>query len=489
MLLADCTITEDSPEQLPGRGLDRSTGDNDGSTIETAELLDLLDLLREDARIGPAMLDRELRKLAGEAASLERAVAELGEAGHNLATHAASQAAAAPRLRMLRRLLDQHVATLASTLEAASITEESRAAALAETKAFGDAMADGLGEIETVLTPSSRYTDALAKVIGTSQMGRGAEAGIAPGIEASRQKLGQLGSRLLLALRLPCAQERRRAPRQPVRIAAALQCGDRRWVGETVDLAQGGALVAVETSFDRPPVGGSAKLDLAELGVFPVRIVGLSAKGVHLAFDGLTAAQRGILDGRLAALAALDAPFFNLARWAAREVEAGFARGVAASEIAETALFVSPASLLATADADAAAAPAETGLAEAARDFLCRRLAPLQAQIAASRGEIVYATCSDRHGYLAVVTAGPAASAAIADVADDVPAILGLSGKLDESENGIIAARNRQPQLVVSPRRHLREVAVPITIDGRHWGAFRLGFSTAEEARPKRGSR
>jgi|GEM_PF-2562166 len=55
-------------------------------------------------------------------------------------------------------------------------------------------------------------------------------------------------------------------------LASHARGADRRWTGETIDLARGGAPVAVETVFERPPIGGCARLELADLGTFRARI-------------------------------------------------------------------------------------------------------------------------------------------------------------------------------------------------------------------------
>jgi len=497
MLLAESAATDEMIERFSSR---RSTPPRGGSSgDEAAALLDLFELLREDVRLGAATLGRELKRMATEATMLEHTIDTLDAAGHALAVQAAAQAAALPRLGMLRRLLDRQLTALAGLAETAAgpgADAAARGRSVEEAKALGASLAQGLNELGAVMSPSDAYTEALSRVIGASAVRRGAEGSLKTGIEASRRRLERFEARLLLALRPPGAAERRREVRLPVRLAAVLHCGDRRWRGETVDLARGGTLVALEASFDRPPVGGSVRLELADLGPFPARIVGLSAKGVHLAFDDPTPAQCAVLEGRLAALAALDAPFVNLARWAAREVEASFARGVASGEITQATLFASPATLLATGESEPtgrhpvpAAGPstgADVAMAAAARTFLQQRLPPLQKQIAASHGEIVYATCADRHGYLAIVTAGAAVGAIAAGSADQVPPILGRGGRLDDSDSGLLAARSRLPHCVTAPSRGLREVAVPITVEGRHWGAFRLGFAPTSDGGTRR---
>jgi hypothetical protein len=473
MLLMDSTM-DDAPFRARA-GVEPQPEAVDGAAAAHAEFADLLALLREDVRLGVGQLVHELGQLAGDAATLERAVSSLDQAGHTLAAHAAGQIAALPRIGVLRRLLDRHVAAVETALDAGN-DAGAIATAAEEARQSSRLLADTVGEVEAAFAPQPAHTEALATVVEVGalrlEMERGVDQRINERMAAVRRRLERFEARLLLALRLPGAKERRREPRLPVRLPVELRCADHRWTGETVDLARGGALVAVVTSFERPRIGGCAQLDLGGLGTFATRIVGLSARGVHLAFDRPTAHLRAALDDRLAALAALDAPFFQLARWAALEVEASFARGVAAGAIGEDVLFASPAALLVE-PADAATGDDGTSPAVAARDFLARRLGPLQAQIAASRPELVYATCTDRHGYLPLVTAGPAATT----VSSAEPLLLlAMSGCLDESYDGMLAARTRQERLAPLAVRGCYEIAIPITCQGRHWGAFRIGF-------------
>lgn len=477
MLLVD-SIMDDAPFRARAGVEPRQDALRDGATAAHAELADLLALLREDVRLGVGQLAHELGQLAGDAASLERGVSSLDQAGHTLAAHAAEQIASLPRVGMLRRLLDRHVAAVEAALDAGS-DASAIAMAAAEARQSSRLLAEAVATVEAALAPQPVHTEALATVVevGALRLGieRGVDQRIGERMAAVRRRLERFEARLLLALRLPGAPERRREPRLPVRLPVGLRCGDHRWTGETVDLARGGALVAVATTFERPRIGGCAQLELGGLGTFAARIVGLSAKGVHLAFDRPTPDLRAALDGHLAAVAALDAPFFQLARWAALEVEASFARGVAAGAISEEVLFASPAALLFD-STESAAGDEGTASALAARDFLARRLGPLQAQIVASRPELLYATCTDRHGHLPVVTAGPVATAKSSTAAEEPLLLLAMSGCLDESYDGMLAARARQERLAPVSIRGCYEIAIPISCQGRHWGAFRIGF-------------
>ena len=477
-MLVDDSTTDDAPFRQQAEVEPRPSA-HDAAGLAHAELVDLLALLREDVRFGVGKLRHELGLLADDATSLERAVGGLDRAGHRLASHAAAQTAALPRFGMLRRLLDRQLKAVDAVLDAAGVSGSPPSAA-EEARQLGGLLTDALTELEAAFAPQPAHTEALGTVVEVGALRLGVNQDVGERLAATRHRLERFESRLLLALRPPGAPERRREPRLPVRIAASLRCGDRRWTGQTVDLARGGALVAVETAFERPPIGGCAGLELAGLGVFAARIVGLSAKGVHLGFEQLAPERRAAVDGHLAAIAALDAPFFQLARWAAREVEASFARGVAAGQISDLALFASPAALFLGAP-EAAGMDPSVALAIAARAFLGQRLAPLQAQIALGRREIVYATCTDRHGYLAVVTPGPAAATSASGHGEAPPPILAMSGSLDESYDGMLAARARQQLLAHTASPGLYEIAVPITVEGRHWGAFRIGFRRAGE--------
>ncbi len=472
MLIVDSTTDESPHCHLPD--VDPGRRRHDAPTGDHEALLDLLALLREDIRLGAGQLSYDLRRVAGDATVLETKVRGFDELGHKLAAHGAAQAAGLPLLGTLRRLVQRHLEAVDAVLDGVG-SAASAVAGVDEARRLGELLSSALTEIETALAPQQAHIEALAEMMELSTLRRRADRGLDEQIDAARYRLERFEARLLLTLRPPEAGERRREARLPVHIAARLHCGERCWTGATVDLARGGALVAVETPFDRPPIGGCARLELAELGAFPARIVALSAKGVHLAFDQLASARRVVLERRLAALVAVDAPFLNLARWAAREVEALFARGIAAGEITETALFSTPAALL-VGSVEAAGAGESVALAATARDFLGERLAPLQAQIAACRDETAYATCTDRHGYLPVVTAGPAVARDADDRRAGRPSLLQCSGKLDESCNGMMAARSRRHYVASMPDPQTREIAVPINVEGRHWGAVRLGF-------------
>lgn len=237
------TITD---EALPSHfGAIESRGrEHDASADAGAEFEDLLALLREDIRLGATQLSRDLKIIAAETAAAERAIVGLDAVAHTLVSHTVAQTAALPLLGTLRRLVDSHLQVVERLLEGGA----GDVAVAGEARELGQLLNSVLSELETAFAPQPAHTEALARVIEIAALRQRPAQTNSERLEATRRRLERFEARLVLALRSPGTNERRREPRLPVRIAASLRCGDRCWIGETVDLAMGGALVAVERS-------------------------------------------------------------------------------------------------------------------------------------------------------------------------------------------------------------------------------------------------
>ncbi|WP_293994669.1 methyl-accepting chemotaxis protein [Sphaerotilus sp.] len=114
---------------------------------------------------------------------------------------------------------------------------------------------------------------------------------------------------------------------------------------------------------------------------------------------------------------------------------------------------------------------------------LAERLFPeVQEQVLSSSDKVVYCIAVDRNGYVAVhnrVYCQPQRrSDAVWNTANS------RHRRIFNDRTGLASARNRRPFLVQTYRRDmgggsfvlLKEVAAPILVQGRHWGALRIGY-------------
>ena len=106
-------------------------------------------------------------------------------------------------------------------------------------------------------------------------------------------------------------------------------------------------------------------------------------------------------------------------------------------------------------------------------------ISPIQEEVLARSGDIVFSICVDDHGYVPChnlkfarpLTGDP-----------EVDKVQNRTKRIFDDHTGIKAARNTTPFLLQTYMRDTGEImndmSTPITIAGRHWGAVRIGYKT-----------
>ena len=168
-----------------------------------------------------------------------------------------------------------------------------------------------------------------------------------------------------------------------------------------------------------------------------------------------------------------DTPFVRLAREVAGQVEAAFAEALQRGEVTEGDLF----------DRDYRPVPGSNPPQHLARYTAVsdRLLPPIQEPALASDARIIFCAAADDRGYIATHNTrfsqppgrDPAWNAAHC-----------RNRRIFDDRVGLAAARNRTPLLVQTYRRDMgggvyalmKDMSVPVTVRGRHWGCVRLGY-------------
>lgn len=106
-----------------------------------------------------------------------------------------------------------------------------------------------------------------------------------------------------------------------------------------------------------------------------------------------------------------------------------------------------------------------------------RLLPPLQEAFLAAHPEAIYAICTDRNGY--VPTHNKCFSQPLTgDPAKDLAS--NRTKRIFNDRTGARCGTNTEPLLIQTYKRDTGEVmhdlSVPIFIQGRHWGGFRVGY-------------
>lgn len=112
--------------------------------------------------------------------------------------------------------------------------------------------------------------------------------------------------------------------------------------------------------------------------------------------------------------------------------------------------------------------------------FLERAITPLEDAYLHDE-EIVFAVLVDRNGYLPAHNS-KFARQQIGDIEQDTA--FSRSKRIFNDPVGLAAAKNVAPVLIQDYKRDTGEkmldISVPVSVQGKHWGAYRIGFSTAK---------
>jgi methyl-accepting chemotaxis protein len=267
--------------------------------------------------------------------------------------------------------------------------------------------------------------------------------------------------------------DRRAHDRFPVERRARLSGAGLDAVTKTIDLSLGGALVAAPARHALSP-GARVALEIEGIGQVPARVSGVSAMGVHCAFDDPDTATQARIAEAVASVEALFRPLIDRAREGAAKVTAAMEEALRSGRLSREDLF----------DVDYRPVPGTNPqqFETRARPVLSEILPGILEPMLASDKRMAFCLAIDRNGYIPVhnrVYSQPQRP-------DDPVwnAANCRDRRIFDDRAGIAAARSTRPFLVQAYSRDMgggkmvmmQEVDAPIRVDGRHWGGFRTAY-------------
>jgi len=279
---------------------------------------------------------------------------------------------------------------------------------------------------------------------------------------------------LVTVLRQTPEADRRRHDRWPVEKRGRVTVAGRTAGFRTIDLSQGGALIVPEGDL-AASVGARLELDVSGLGTFPGTLVGRSASGLHVKFADV----HGEAETRLAAeIARLDAefrPMIERAERAASRIRDAIEAAITGRELSLADLF----------DTRYREIPgsAPVQYETAALAALDRILPPVQEAVLSEDRRMAFCAAVDVNGWLPVHNRIYSQPQRPGDVLWNTAN--SRNRRIYDDRTGLLAARNTRPFLVQSYLRDLgggkivpmKEVDVPLVIQGRHWGGLRSAYA------------
>ncbi|NBJ10196.1 methyl-accepting chemotaxis protein [Microvirga arsenatis] len=282
-----------------------------------------------------------------------------------------------------------------------------------------------------------------------------------------------LGQRFVTVMRQSEIGDRRRADRLPVDRPATFWISERSAPSRLIDVSAGGVLLASIPNMHLVP-GLRGEIDIQGVGRFGARIVGMSAMGLHCAFDGLTGEAQARIDGFIADVETTYRPRILLAQETARQVEFLIEQAVADGRLPRESVF----------DTDYRLLPG-TDPVQYATSYLPvfeRLLPPILEKVLASDSAMAFCLAIDRNGYIPVHNRVYSQPQRPGDPVWN--AANSRNKRIFDDRAGITAARSTRPFTVQAYARDMgggkvvmmQEVDAPIRVLGRHWGGLRTAY-------------
>lgn len=282
-----------------------------------------------------------------------------------------------------------------------------------------------------------------------------------------------LQSRFAMMIRQMEAGDRRQSDRLPLKIEGTYTAGKVTGRLETRDLSKGGLLFKTDTP-DLIRNGSMIRLDLRGLGAADAKVVGVSEAGFHCAFTNPDARFEAALEGQIAKIHDSYAKDVEIAQSGAARVSAAMEDLISRRVLSMDDLF----------DTDYQPISGTNPLQVSTRALkaLEDALPAIQEDILARIDGMTFCASVDRNGYLPVhnlVFSKPQKP--------DDPAwnfANSRNKRIFDDRAGLTAARNTRPFLIQSYPRDMgggnivwmKEIDVPIFVEGRHWGGFRTAY-------------
>ena len=407
--------------------------------------------------------------------------ARAGEAGRGFAVVAGEVTALAVETARAADDVRARIARLRQGASASSAAIGAAAEAIEAVRpAFGTVRGivdQQVGIVTGVVAEATRTAGLIADVstgagetsAATVALDRRAEAMESAAAQAAEEAAG-LGRRFVAVIRQNEIGDRRRADRYPADLTVDLRGGGRT---RTIDLGEGGVLLARPETGAEIAAGQGLDLDIAGIGPLRARVAAVSPMGLHCAFEGLGAEAEATLAARLAAIRSEYAPLVARA-----QDLAGTISGLMEAEIAAGRL---SAALLFDTDYVAILDTNPRQFRTRSVEILERLLRPvLEAPLAADPA-MMFCIVADRNGYV------PVHNRAVSQPQRPGDPVWNNANSRDrrifDDRTGITAARSTRPATVQAYRREVgdrivmvREVDAPIRVQGRHWGACRTAY-------------
>jgi methyl-accepting chemotaxis protein len=268
-------------------------------------------------------------------------------------------------------------------------------------------------------------------------------------------------------------EDRRKRERLPCSLKIEVQTPRGLIAAPVYEISLEGILIGGPDA-ERLPQNESLNATLEDIGACRVRVAERSKAGVRARFEAPNAELREKVDDKLWSIRDENAEFVTRAMEAGAALTRIFEQGVASGAISVEDMF----------DTSYVEIPGTNPLQYRTKilDWADRALPPFQEAFLARDPRMVFCVMIDRNGYLPVHNKIYSHPQRPGDVAFNTAS--SRNRRIFNDPAGLAAGRNQRSYLIQSYARDMgngktvmmREIDVPIRVNGRHWGGFRTAY-------------
>jgi methyl-accepting chemotaxis protein len=349
---------------------------------------------------------------------------------------------------------------------------------------IGDAgaeQAQSTEELSRSTAEAARFVETVSRKVSAVDQGaiaaRGAGIRTREAMAACSLAAESLSRRFIPVVRQSRLGDRRKDDRYPCELPVTLSLSGRSHSTRTIDISRGGALLkAPDAPGDSRAIraGALGEISLGECHGLPVKVVNVSALGLHVAVSDPSHPALAAFHARCAAVHDEYLPMVQLVQAFARDVQGAMARLCDDGEISAKDLFDTHYKPIPNTN------PQQfTNRALAALE---RVLPPIQEDYLKRDRRLVFALSIDRNGYIPVHNTVYSQPQKPNDPVWNTANC--RNRRLFDDRAGITAGRSTRPFTLQSYQRDMgggtfvlmREVDAPINVRDEHWGGVRMAY-------------
>src|ERR1700692_959478 len=283
----------------------------------------------------------------------------------------------------------------------------------------------------------------------------------------------KLKSRCAVLLRQGDREDPRKRERLPCNLKIEIQTARGLITAAVYEIAMEGMLVGGPEA-ERLPQNQSLDATVESIGACRIRIGEHSKAGALARFERMDATLSELIEDKLWSIRDENTEFVTRAMQAGTALTKIFEDAVASGTISVDDMF----------DADYVEIPGTNPLQHRTRilSWADRALPPFQEALLAKDPRMVFCAMIDRNGYLPVHNKIYSHPQRPGDVAWNTAN--SRNRRIFNDTAGLVAGRNQRAYLIQSYARDMgngktvmmREIDVPVRVNGRHWGGFRTAY-------------